>query len=198
MGHAMSLRITMTLWLAGAAHALAALLLPSALEANQSAWAALKSPGHFAIMRHAIAPGGGDPAGMKLGDCTTQRNLDETGRAQSRRIGAEAAANGVRFDRVLSSAWCRCLETARIITGKEPEQLPSLNSFFGNPGRGPSQIARLKTDIAALPMGKTTLLVTHQVVITGLTGVYPDSGEIVVMKRDRDGALSVAGRILIR
>ena len=167
-------------------------------EASPSAWAELKKPGHVAIMRHAIAPGVGDPATLNLGDCTTQRNLDETGRAQSRRIGAEAAVNGVKFDRVLSSAWCRCLETARLVTGQQPETLPSLNSFFGNASLGPAQIAQLKKDIAGLPMDATTLLVTHQVVISGLTGVSPASGEIVVLKRGADGSLTVAGRIAIR
>jgi broad specificity phosphatase PhoE len=166
--------------------------------ASAEAWEKLKQPGHVAIMRHAIAPGVGDPANLKLGDCKTQRNLDETGRAQSRRIGAEAAANGVSFARAFSSEWCRCLETARLVAGKEPETLQSLNSFFGESNRGPEQITRLQRDIAALPTSETILLVTHQVVITGLTGVYPASGEIVVLKRSDDGVLSVAGRIMTR
>ncbi|MFZ4808348.1 MAG: histidine phosphatase family protein [Hyphomicrobiaceae bacterium] len=159
------------------------------------AWAKAAEPGHFVVMRHAEAPGTGDPPSLVLGDCSTQRNLDDRGRAQARRIGAAAAKAGVQFTRVLSSAWCRCIETAQLMTGRAPEILPSLNSFFGRREAEADQMARLKQDIAALPVDQPALLVTHQVVVTALTGVHPASGEALVVKRNGDGTLSVAARI---
>ena len=89
------------------------LLWPGVLMAND--WAALDRPGAFAIMRHALAPGTGDPAGFTLEDCSTQRNLDDRGRAQALAIGAAFRARGVQFDAVLSSQWCRCQETASLL-----------------------------------------------------------------------------------
>src|SRR3546814_12946349 len=83
-----------------------------AAETEEALWAALKQGGHVAIMRHATAPGFGDPEGFRLNDCSTQRNLSDAGRAQARRIGDAIRAHGVTIGRVLSSRWCRCLEPA--------------------------------------------------------------------------------------
>jgi phosphohistidine phosphatase SixA len=185
-------------WLAAAAAVVVALVNSPGARASDSFWATLQKPGHLVIMRHAEAPGVGDPPGFQIDDCTTQRNLDARGRAQSRRIGEELARRGVRFSAVFSSAWCRCLETARLVAGRDAEVLAPLNSFFGANARGPQQIADLKAAIATLPSEGTPLLVTHQVVVTGLTGLNPASGEMVVLERGADGRLSVAGRLLIR
>ena len=93
------------------------LLLPIAAacaETDEAAlWAALREGGHVALMRHAIAPGVGDPAGFRLDDCTTQRKLSAQGRAQARAIGERFRANGIATAAVFSSQWCRCLDTAR-------------------------------------------------------------------------------------
>jgi phosphohistidine phosphatase SixA len=177
---------------------LVSLVVPPAASATEATWRAIERPGHIVLMRHTEAPGVGDPPGLDLTNCATQRNLDANGRAQARRIGEQARKFGVTFERVLSSAWCRCLETGRLMTGTEPTVLPSLNSFFGESQRGPQQIEQLRRDIKALPRDETVLLVTHQVVVTGLTGLNPASGEMVVLERKADDSLAVVGRILVR
>lgn len=175
---------------------LAAATWTFASRANATeAWALAKEPGHMVLIRHAEAPGTGDPPSLTLGDCHTQRNLDDGGRAQARRIGEAATRAGVQFAVVLSSAWCRCLETAKLMTGRDARILPSLNSFLGRRDAEAEQMARLRQDIATLPMGAPILMVTHQLVVTGLTGVYPASGEALIVKRNSDGTLSVAARI---
>lgn len=156
---------------------------------------ALRLPGAIALMRHAEAPGVGDPPGFNMESCATQRNLDDNGRAQARRIGEALTARGIVFDRVLSSPWCRCLETARLVTGREPEVEQSLGSLFGRREQAGTQLAQLRSVIGKLAPEARALLVTHQVVIAGLTDVSPASGEMVVVSRAGDGSLPVIGRI---
>ncbi|WP_438991340.1 histidine phosphatase family protein [Lentibacter sp.] len=170
------------------------LLMVLPLPAVADGWSALEREGAIAIMRHALAPGGGDPAQFVLEDCETQRNLDARGRAQARAIGAEMRARGVTFDRVFTSQWCRCRETAALIGMRPAEDLPSLNSFFGGQGDRVAQTAATLATLAA--QDARLLLVTHQVNITALTGVFPKSGEIIVAELHA-GALMVTGRILI-
>ena len=164
--------------------ALLALLLAAApARADEALWAALADGGHVALMRHARAPGTGDPDNFRLEDCSTQRNLDETGRAQARRIGQAFREDGVVLGRVLSSQWCRCLETARLLGFGDVEPFPPLNSFFGERGRGPNQTEAVRALLAdADPEGPSLVMVTHQVNITALTGIFPRSGEIVVLR----------------
>lgn len=156
---------------------------------------ALRQPGAFAIMRHALAPGTGDPAGFALDDCATQRNLDARGRDQARRIGAALRAADIAFDAVWSSQWCRCMDTARLIDMGEVTAEPRLNSFFQGRGDGPAQTAALRERLQERPEGARVLLVTHQVNITALIGVYPASGEVIVARLDRAGDIEVLGRI---
>lgn len=158
--------------------------------------ASLKRPGAVALMRHALAPGTGDPANLILGDCSTQRNLDEIGRAQARRIGEILRDNGIEFDLIWSSEWCRTTETAELMEMGEVQAFPSLNSFFGDRSRGPTQTAATLSALSELPPEARVLLVTHQVNIAALTGVFPRSGEIVVARLS-DGELIVEDRILI-
>lgn len=172
--------------------------LPAAADNEQSLWAALKTPGHFAIMRHALAPGTGDPTRFRLDDCTTQRNLSEGGRRQAERTGAEFRSRGIVSARILSSQWCRCLETGRLLGLGPVEPFDTLNSFFQQMSEGPSQIARLRSEIADMDLSRPVVMVTHQVVITGLTDVFPASGEIVVMRRTARGELVSVGRIQAR
>ena len=166
--------------------------------ASSTFWAEAAKPGRFILMRHAEAPGVGDPPGFSLSDCKTQRNLDERGRAQSRKIAEAARVAGVSFRRVLSSPWCRCAETARLVAGMEPEIWSSLASFFEEPEKAKTQIAALRRDLAKLPSDGPAILVTHQVVISGLLGLNPASGEMVVVERATDGRLQVRERLLIR
>lgn len=175
------------------------LLLPIAAacaETDEAAlWAALREGGHVALMRHAIAPGVGDPAGFRLDDCTTQRKLSAQGRAQARAIGERFRANGIATAAVFSSQWCRCLDTARELALGEAVAFPGLNSFFADRGEEARHTAAVRALIGERARSPLPLvLVTHQVNITALTGVFPASGEIIVLRVDGDTP-SVAGRI---
>ncbi len=158
-------------------------------------WRALRTPGHVAIMRHAVAPGTGDPAGFKLGDCGTQRNLSDAGRKQARRIGARFRAQGIRGAEVYSSQWCRCLDTAALLDLGPVKALPALNSFFSNAESGDGQVKALRQWLADRQGPGLAILVTHQVNITALTGIYPGSGEIVVFRAMDGAAAKVLGTI---
>ena len=161
-------------------------------------WAYLKSGNHFALMRHALAPGSGDPPEFRIDDCSTQRNLSEEGRAQARRIGDEVRAAGISAARVLSSQWCRCLETAELLGLGPVEPLPALNSFFRQAERGTEQTAAVEAWIAGQSLERPIVLVTHQVNITALTGVYPRSGEVLIVAPDAAGKLTLVERIPTR
>jgi phosphohistidine phosphatase SixA len=160
-------------------------------------WSIVGRPGHVALMRHAEAPGTLDPRGFRLDDCATQRNLDARGRAQASAIGAAFAKAGIKFTRVLTSAWCRCQETARLVDGVEPTVFPALNSFVATyEARGP-QAERVRLEIDAVAGFEPVLMVTHQVMITELTGIVPASGEVVVVRAmvDANGKLEVVARL---
>ncbi len=176
------------------------LMLPPSLTMAQSPdlhelWDALAGGGHVAIIRHALAPGVGDPDEFRLQDCATQRNLSKQGREQARRIGQLFRDRGVAVGRVLSSRWCRCLETARLLALAPVEPFPALDSFFGNRDRGPPQTAELRAFVSEPRPGASVVLVTHQVNISALTGVYPASGEMVVARPQGNGHFQVLGRI---
>ena len=175
------------------------LLLPFAsarAETGEAAlWAALRDGGHVALIRHALAPGTGDPPGFRVDDCATQRNLSAAGRAQARAIGERFRANGIATAAIFSSQWCRCLDTAREMGLGEAVAFPGLNSFFADRGEEAWHTAAARALIAERAHGPLPLvLVTHQVNITALSGVFPASGEIIVMRLDGD-TLSLAGRI---
>ena len=168
---------------------------PGIAQDAEAAWAALRQGGHVALVRHATAPGTGDPPSFRLDDCATQRNLSPAGRAQAKAIGANLRWHGIRIDGVYSSQWCRCLETARLMGLGEVIALPALNSFFTEPDREDPQMAELRVWLADQPQTGAIVLVTHQVVITALTGIMPASGEIVVVRDTRGGGLQLVGRI---
>ena len=177
--------------------AVLAAALPGAVRAD-SGWEALKRPGAQAIMRHAIAPGTGDPENFRLGDCSTQRNLDERGRAQARAIGAAIRAAGVRIDRVLTSQWCRSRETAELLGLAPVEEMPALNSFFRDRATRDEQTRAVRTFLAGLPEDERVMMVTHQVNITALTGRGVASGEVFVLQAGPDGSVEVVDEILVR
>ncbi len=154
----------------------------------------LRSPGSAGLLRHARAPGTGDPPGFRLGDCATQRNLDAAGREQARGIGARLREAGVQA-RVFSSAWCRVRETAELLGLGPVEVLPALNSFFGDGSEGPEQTAAVRRFLRSQGQ-EAVILVTHQVNVTALTGIYPGDGEMVVMRPGPDGHV-VAGRLTL-
>ena len=168
--------------------------LPTAADAR---FARLSEPGIVAILRHAVAPGTGDPTTFRLDDCTTQRNLDARGREQARKIGAAIRAAGATVDRVVTSQSCRCRDTARFLDLGPVEDLPALNSFFRNRDRAGPQTAKLRQFLLGLPPAQTVILVTHQVNITALTSRVPASGEIFMLRIGRNGTISVVDEILI-
>jgi phosphohistidine phosphatase SixA len=154
----------------------------AAAPTEDQLWAALRGGGHVALLRHALAPGTGDPPGFRLDDCSTQRNLSDDGRAQARAIGAVLRTRGIRPARVLSSRWCRCRETAELLGLGAVELLPALDSFFEDRRRGPAQTEALRRHLAGIPAHETEVLVTHQVNVTALTGVFPRSADMVVVR----------------
>jgi len=168
-------------------------LAASTAFAQSDPWETLRKDG-IALLRHATAPGVGDPRGFRLDDCGTQRNLNDAGRSEATRIGAMFRANRVPVGRVLSSAWCRCLETARLMDLGPVVVEPALNSFFDQrQDEGPQSAALL--DVLEEWAGPGCLVcVTHQVNILALTRVYPRSGETVVLGPAADG-FRVAGTI---
>lgn len=166
-----------------------------AADGQAALLSALRGGGHVALIRHAAAPGTGDPSHFSLSDCMTQRNLSEEGRSQALKIGLQLRANGIPAARVYSSQWCRCLDTARLTGMGKVNELPILNSFFQHSERGSSQNQALKKWLARQKLDQPLLLVTHQVNITAISGVYPSPGEIVVMRRMNNGELSVVGNI---
>jgi phosphohistidine phosphatase SixA len=153
--------------------------------------------GKVALIRHALAPGTGDPPGFALEDCATQRNLSDEGRAQAARLGEAFRANGV-VDRVLSSGWCRCIETAVLAFGTAEVWAP-LHSFFQDSSTGPAQTAEVPAAVATWTGPGALVLVTHQVNITALTGIFPGSSEVIVLgpASDRPTGLAIEGRIAI-
>lgn len=172
---------------------------PVRSQTSEDLWRALAGGGHVALMRHADAPGTGDPPGFRLGECATQRNLSEAGRRFSEALGAEFRRRGVNVARLLSSEWCRCLDTARLMAVASVETAPeALNSFFETPAEKARSTAALRRLLDALPREGASVLVTHQVNITALTGVVPASGEIVVLRLEPGGGYAVAGRLAPR
>jgi phosphohistidine phosphatase SixA len=171
------------------------LLLPfSAAQAEEAAWNLLKEDGAIVLFRHANAPGTGDPANFVLGDCSTQRNLDERGRTQSRAIGEAFRQRGIAVGRVLSSQWCRTLETAELAFPGQVKEEPGFNSFFGDRSSEPQATARAREVLSLWSGPGVLVVVTHQVNIQALTGVAPRSGEGIVVSPGPDG-LAVRGRL---
>ena len=147
---------------------------------------------HVIILRHARAPGTGDPPNFRLGDCSTQRVLSEEGRRQAARIGKRLRAAGLAETTVYSSQWCRCLETARLLAVGPVVELPVLNSFFRSPGEEEKYNRELRAWIAAADLSRPVVLVTHQVNITALTGIVPAEGEVLVLRREPGKLRAVA------
>jgi len=145
------------------------------------------------IVRHAVTESGlGDPPGFVLGQCSTQRNLSDAGRQASRGMGAWMKAQQFKPDAVLSSQWCRCQDTARLAFGAF-EDWPALNSTFGGQGDPNAQQKALRARLLAMPKGQREVWVTHQVIMTALTGAYPEMGEGFLV--DRQGRLLARGRV---
>ncbi|MGC1216942.1 MAG: histidine phosphatase family protein [Phormidesmis sp.] len=148
------------------------------------------------LLRHAIAPGTGDPTNFQLDDCSTQRNLSEEGRQQAVAIGEAFRSRDIPVIEVLSSQWCRCLETAELINVGSVEPFLPLNSFFRDRAAAEAQTAEVQDYVAANgDRPGVIIMITHQVNITALSGIFPQSGSAVVVEVN-DGQLDVLGQIL--
>ena len=161
-------------------------------NANTSLVESLSQNDKLIFIRHALAPGNGDPDNFDILDCTTQRNLDGVGRDQSKRLGKFFQINNIPINIILSSEWCRCQETAKLAFNKY-DTFSALNSFYDpkfykNKDR---QLDELKNFIHNLEDDGNIVFVTHYVVIASMLGIGVSSGEILVTDRD----LNVIGTI---
>jgi broad specificity phosphatase PhoE len=170
-----------------------ACVTPSAAE---PIWETLRQPGSVVVVRHSYAPGTFDPPDARLDDCSTQRNLDEAGRAQARRIGEAFRQQGIAVRTVLSSPRCRCLETARLAFGRAESWLP-LQGALNDVELRRRLVAEIRKVIAAHREGPPLVLVTHGSVVSDLTGLNVRMGELVVMRRGGDDSHAVAGQLYI-
>ena len=154
-------------------------------DLNQNLINELKKGGNLIFIRHAYAPGGGDPNNFDINDCKTQRNLNKRGRDQAKKIRSFFEYNKFPIDKVYSSEWCRCKETALIaFNGFETKNF--LNSFFSSQfaKNKDSQMKRLKGFIKNWDDNKNLIFITHYVVISEILNYAPSSGEIVVSSKD--------------
>ena len=173
---------------------LAVLVAATPAAADDALWTLLKGGGLVVIMRHATAPGIYDPPGMRLDDCATQRNLDDYGREEARRIGAEFRAREIPVAKVMSSRWCRCLETARLAFGRVEHWEPIDGARPGTDleARRTAEVRRLVSTPVA---GGNLVLVSHNFNIRALTGVSTQSGEMVLLIPRGNDTFDIAGRI---
>jgi phosphohistidine phosphatase SixA len=178
---------------------LAALASPLGTARAADAEALLRAGGVVIAFRHALAPGTFDPPGFKLGDCSTQRNLNDEGRAQARRIGEWFAQRALKPQRVRSSPWCRCIDTATLAFGT-----PEVDATLGSP-RGYSEATnaeslrtlRQSLATASKRSGRFEVWVTHMFVLSALTGEGSSSGEGLVLRAKTSGEPEVLARLTI-
>jgi broad specificity phosphatase PhoE len=175
---------------------LAALTVAPATQAQDAAWQALAAGGVALLLRHALTdPGVGDPPGFRLDDCSTQRNLSPQGREQASRIGRTLRTRGITFDEVLTSRWCRCLDTARLVAPEPPVSVfEPLNSAFNDRSVSPAQAEALRRYLQGLRAPRRALLVSHGVNIGALTGQAVAMGEGLVVRADGSN-IAVVGRL---
>ena len=153
---------------------------------SEQNWKPAQEGSKVILIRHSLAPGGGDPAGFKINDCKTQRNLNRVGINQSKKIGKLFKKNKVLIDQVLSSQWCRCKDTAQYAFGNYKE-FTALNSTFQSPydKNETKQLKELYSFVKKWDgKGKNLVLVTHYSIITAITNAVPSSGEIVITDKN--------------
>jgi len=173
---------------------LALMLALAPAHADEALWDALRAGGHVLYIRHSqTTPGFGDPPGFKLEDCSTQRNLSDEGRAQARRMGKALRARGVPIGEVLSSPWCRCVETAQLAFGRAKVWTP-LSNLHARQENAEKQVRALRPRIAAHAGDENLVLVAHGSVASALIGEHLATGEILVLKPQPPG-FRVVGRL---
>lgn len=169
-------------------------LCPAGWADDTAAWDALRDGRAVLLLRHATAPGVGDPSTFRLEDCATQRNLDEQGREESRRWGALLRQQRIDTPRIFTSRWCRARETGQAMALGAVLTMPALDSFFDNRVRAAEQTGALVEQVNGMGPGAPLVLVSHQVNISALTGLHTRSGEGLILALP----LSVPARALAR
>jgi broad specificity phosphatase PhoE len=164
---------------------------------DDNVWSALQTGQHVVLIRHAITdPGIGDPPGFVIGNCSTQRNLSAQGRSDAKRIGEAFRSRNIPISDVLSSRWCRCLDTANLAFGRATPA-PMLDSMFNdNEKPAEEKVREVLSAVRRRPSHGNLVLVTHNQNIQALTGVSVASGEMVVVTPE-NGKLRVIGRLNI-
>lgn len=182
-------RSSMARWLLVAALALSG----AAVHADEALWKLLQGGGQVVMVRHSTTVTGfGDPDGMRLDDCSTQRNLNDEGRREAARLGEELRRRGVPVGAVLSSPWCRCRDTGRIAFGREPQVHKALG--FGE--RREVQVPKLRRLVKNRPGAPNVFLFTHATTVRFLTEISPATSEMVILTPGRSG-FKVAGQLRV-
>jgi len=166
------------------------------VHANEELWNVLREGGHVILIRHAATvPGVGDPPGFRLDDCATQRNLSDQGRSQAVAIGEAFRRRNIPVGEVLSSEWCRCVDTARLAFG-DTRTWSALNSNFNDRERETAdKNLEARQRLSRRPDSGNLILVTHNFNIRDLTGVSPAQGEMVVVRPVAEGGFRVLGTL---
>jgi phosphohistidine phosphatase SixA len=159
-----------------------------------NAWKALRAGGHVVLMRHTDAPGFGDPSGFRVDDCATQRNLSAKGRMDAAKIGARLKSEGIAIEKIVSSPWCRCKDTATLLNLGAVETEATFGNVVVLRDQRESLAAGARALIAKWTGRGNLLVVTHGANIAALTTISPASGEIVVV-RGGSGSAEPVGRL---
>jgi len=174
---------------------IAACWSPQAARAeNDDVWSLLKKPGYIILLRHSYSPASPEVE-PKFGDCSTQRNLDESGRAQARRLGDEFRKHGINSATLVASQYCRAIETAKLTKLGPVRELPALNQVYMSGLRDAEQQG--KQYMKTIPANQLTVLVSHISNIQAIAGVNLGDGEMAVVHLDKTGAVVVDGRIKV-
>lgn len=171
-----------------------AVMVLSPAAATEAGWALLATGGQVVMLRHAYAPGSGDPANFDIDDCSTQRNISSRGENQARRIGALFEARSAPIDRVETSRFCRCRDTARIAFDDEKVIDNDALDWFPDDSENEARLERVREEISGYTGSRNLILVTQEEVIKALLGSSAREGEAVIVSRGSD-TLGVAGRI---
>lgn len=176
--------------------ALLLVLMPAVARATDAGWALLRAGGHVVLLRHAMVTGNGDPAGFDIDTCATQQKLSERGKQQARKIGALFAARAAPIDRILSSRYCRALDTAGIaFEDNKAEKFEPLDLLSKDAAAAAAQNAAVVKQVAGFTGDGNLVMITHLENIQALTGAGAREGEAVIVGLDGD-KLRVLGRII--
>lgn len=191
-------RIASVAWLlALLAPAVAPAVAPAATPgADEALYALLKSGGRVVLMRHTITTIGlGDPPGVRIGDCATQRNLTEEGRLHAKAIGEALRVKNIAMDKVLSSPMCRCLDTARLVFGRVDAEPPEASAYARGDEKA-RQVREMRALASETRRRGNVVLVSHESTIRAVTGLSIEPGEMVVVTPRGEGHFEINGRLM--